>query len=210
MLTTLPFQGFYQSIFDSGLDQVQEYNLESLAEEHQVDQRIIADALWKATDYRKAYLYIAEQYVYHFNDYLAENFDLNLNLTFESLQSPREYNFETDRIFCHISLENLRKLRAAVPDDELRLAIKVRFTSRSGFISSYPNDLDDWNPDVTTWDHNEIGTLFVALLGEGGDFEEDIYESMSDRNVFDNAFDRAVDWTKFEEFVAIEKEEASA
>lgn len=208
MLTTLPFQGFYESWFSQAIDHEEELNIEYLAEEYKTTTQIIADALWKATDYSKAYLYVAEQYAVAFNEYIKEEFDLDLDLKFESLQSPREYNFETDRIFCEITEENVRKLRSAVPDDELRLAIKTRFTSRSGFISSYPNDLDDWNTDLTTWDHNEVGTLFVALLGEGGDFERDIYESMSDRNVFDTAFDRAVDWKKFEEFVEIEKEEA--
>jgi len=208
MLTTLPFQGFYESWFSQAIDHEEELSIEYLAEEYKTTTQIIADALYKATDYRKAYLYVAEQYADYLNDYIKAEYDLDLDLKFESLQSPREYNFTTDRIFCEISEENVRKLRNAVSDPSLRQAIRDRFTSRSGFISSYDNDLDDWSPDVTTWDHNEVGTLFVALLGEGGDFEWDIYESMSDHNVFDTAFDQAVDWKKFEEFVEIEKEEA--
>lgn len=207
MLTTIPFQGFYHSIYDSELDQVQEYSLESLAEEYKTTPQIIADALYKAADYRKAYLYIAEQYVDHFNDYLKAEYELDLNLTFESLQSPREYNFETDRIFCEITSEALHKLREAVSDPALRQAIRDRFTSRSGFISSYDNDLDDWNPDISTWDHNEIGTLFVALLADAEDFEFEICGDMADNGVFDTAFDNAVDWKKFAEIVASEREE---
>ena len=206
MLTTIPFQGFYESIFEQGLDNVEEYLLDPLAEEYQTTPKIVAEALYYATDYRKAYIDVAKAYVDEFNDYLKSEHNLDLDLVFESLDSPKEYNFATDRIFCTISEENVRKLRSAVPDDELRIAIKSRFTSRSGFISSYPNDLDDWDPDVTAWDHNEIGTLLETL--DHDDLAFDIYERLVDRNVFDQAQNNACDWKKFAEIVESEKEEA--
>ena len=90
-------------------------------------------------------------------------------------------------------------------DPALRHAIKERFTSRSGFISSYPNNLEAWNSDPLTWDHNELGTLLVALLSEDENWERDIFETMQDRNVFDTAFDNCVNWEVYDGFV---KEEA--
>lgn len=197
-ITTIPFAGFYNTIWSYGIDRAEEIHLEHLEQEEGVEIKVSSDAIWKASDYGAMYNYVARKYVDCLNDYIKDEFDLDLDLKFESMQSPREYNFETDRLFCYISDENLRKLRSFVAEDELRLAIKTRFTSRSGFISSYPNNLDDW-PALEDWDHNEIGTLFVALLGEGGGWEWSVYERMNE--VFYHAFDSGVDWEKFDELL---------
>ncbi len=197
-ITTIPFAGFYESMWSHGLERAEEMHLEYLEQEEGVAMLASADAIWKASDYRAMCNYVARKYVDYLNDYIKDEFDLDLDLKFESMQSPREYNFQTDRIFCEISDENLRKLRTFVSEDDLRLAIKTRFTSRSGFISSYPNRLEDW-PPLEDWDHNHIGTLFVALMGEDGDWEWDILERMHE--VFHHAFDEGVDWAKFDELL---------
>lgn len=198
-ITTIPFAGFYESIWSEGIDRAEEIHLEHLEQEEGVEIKVSSDAIWKASDYGAMYNYVARKYVDYLNDYIKDEFDLDLDLKFESMQSPREYNFETDRIFCFISPEKVQELRAKVSDADLDAAIKQRFTSRSGFISSYSNDLAQWEPNVENWDHNELGTLLVALLGEGGDWEDDIYEDMHE--VFSNAFDNCVDWAKFDELV---------
>ena len=206
MLINIPFAGFYESWYSGELDEVQERFVEYEVEKNPgLDPVIPNKALWKAADYGKAYDYIARAYVDHFNKHILDEYELDLGLKFESMQSPREYNFATDRIFCEISEENVRKLRSAVSDPALRQAIRERFTSRSGFISSYPNDLEAWNPDPTTWDHNELGTLLVALLDDDEDWDWKIFESTQNRNVFDTAFDNCVNWEVYGGFV---KEEA--
>jgi len=205
LIINIPFQGFYESLFSAGIEQAEEFTIHYEVEEKGRNPSKCADAFYKTASYRKAHLYVAQKYVKYFNDYLESEFGLDLELTFESLQSPREYNFETDRIFCFISPENAHKLRAKVSDEELQIAIKQRFTSRSGFISGYVNDLRGWQVNVENWDYNELGTLLVALLGEGGDWEQDIFEEMQDRNVFDTAFDNCVDWEAYENFVMEEE-----
>lgn len=206
LIINIPFAGFYNSMFSAELDSVQERFVEYEVEKNPgLNPDIPNNALWHCADYGKAYDHIARAYVAQFNQYLIDEYELDLGLKFESMQSPKFYNFETDRIFCEISEENVRKLREAVSDPALRHAIKERFTSRSGFISSYDNDLDDWNPNPTTWDHNELGTLLVALLDDAEDWDRDIFETMQDRNVFDVAFDQCVNWEVYDGFV---KEEA--
>ena len=206
MLTTIPFAGFYGSKYSGELDHVQERFVEYEVEKNPgLNPDIPNEALWHCADYGKAYDHIARAYVDHFNQYLIDEYELDLDLRFESMTSPRAYNFETNRIFCEISEENVRKLRGAVSDPALRQAIKERFTSCDGFISSYDNDLDDWNPDPLTWDHNELGTLLVALLDDAEDWDRKIWEIMQDRNVFDVAFDQCVNWEVYDSFV---KEEA--
>ena len=205
MIINIPFAGFYNSMFSAELDSVQERFVEYEVEKNPgLNPDIPNEALWHCADYGKAYDHIARAYVAHFNDYIETEYELDLDLKFESMTSPREYNFQTDRIFCEISEENVRKLRRAVSDPALRQAIKTRFTSRSGFISSYPNRLEDW-PPLEQWDHNELGTLLVALLEDDEDWDWKILGGMQDRNVFDVAFDQCVNWEVYDGFV---KEEA--
>ncbi len=207
MIINIPFAGFYNSWYSGELDAVQERFVEYEVEKNPgLNPDIPNEALWHCADYGKAYDHIARAYVDQFNQYLEREYELDLDLKFEFMQSPKFYNFEMDRIFCEISEENVRKLRSAVSDPALRQVIKERFTSRSGFISSYPNHLDDWNPDPTTWDHNELGTLLVALLDDTEDWDWVLYETLQDRNVFDVAFDQCVNWEVYDSFV---KEEAA-
>ena len=202
MIINIPFAGFYNSKYSGELDAVQERFVEYEVEKNPgLDPDIPNNALWHCADYGKAFDYIARAYVDQFNQYLIDEYELDLDLKFESMTSPREYNFQTDLIFCEISEENVRKLRSAVSDPALRLAIKERFTSRSGFISSYPNHLNAWNPNPLLWDHNELGTLLVALLDDDEGWDWKIWERMQDRNVFDVAFDKCVNWEVYDGFV---------
>lgn len=206
LIINIPFASFYNSMFSAELDSVQERFVEYEVEKNPgLNPDIPNEALWHCADYGKAYDHIARAYVDQFNQHLIDEYELDLDLKFESLQSPREYNFQTDRIFCEISEENVRKLREAVSDPALRQAIRERFTSRSGFISSYPNHLNAWNPNPLLWDHNELGTLLVALLDDDEGWDWKIWERMQDRNVFDVAFDKCVNWEVYDGFV---KEEA--
>ncbi len=200
MIINIPFAGFYNSKYSGELDAVQERFVEYEVEKNPgLNPDVPNESLWKAADYGKAYDHIARAYVDQFNQHLIDEYELDLDLKFESMQSPREYNFQTDRIFCEISEENVRKLREAVSDPALRQAIRERFTSRSGFISSYPNHLNAWNPNPLLWDHNELGTLLVALLDDDEGWDWKIWERMQDRNVFDVAFDKCVDWVRYDD-----------
>jgi hypothetical protein len=199
LIINIPFSGFYETRWNDGLDGVEAYTVEALEEEHKTGN--IADLIWQCANYYKSYQHVADAFVDYFNDYIKEEYELDLDLKFESMTSPREYNYDTDRIFCYITPENVQKLFDATSTPALRQAIAERFTSRSGFISSYPNRLEDWDADPTTWDHNQLGTLLVALLADAEDYEWEIWERMSDRNVFDSAFDNCVDWEKFDELL---------
>ena len=52
---------------------------------------------WEGVDYKNTYI----NYCKAFLNRLGE--ELDVNLSFISLDSPREYNFTTDKIFCSIS-----------------------------------------------------------------------------------------------------------
>ena len=73
-------------------------------------------------------------------------------IEFESLYSPREYNFTNDSI--HIVVEcDVETLEGYITDlienkfrQEFKAELKADFTSRDGFSSYYSNSIEGWLP----------------------------------------------------------------
>lgn len=219
LLINLPFPGFYDSWYSQEIDRAESDWCEWRATEdsgndddearHPEAIRLnageLAEILWRCTDHSKAYAIIARDYVDAFG-YVAESeADLKLGLTFESMTSPREYNFETDRIFAFIpraSVAALFKLSRADKHATLARTIAKRFTSYDGFLSGYPNALGAWlSKPLGAWDHNELGTLLIAVLEMQGtkDLNLPLFERVADDCGFEQAWETAVDWAKFED-----------
>lgn len=158
MLTTIPFSGFFGTLHDSELD----ITLEQMFSDPETgcghNGGLVQHAFSKC-DWGLVHTKYAKKYA----KALASRF--GIDMTFESLQSPREYNFSTDRIFCEISLEEVKRLREATSERLFREEARARFTSGDGFISYYSPDVDDWG-DIETWDHNQVGTLVSAYVEE--------------------------------------------
>ena len=200
MIINIPFEGFYESKHSQELDSIEERYVEWEVERgSELSAAELHDLIYRTANYSLAFDHIARAYVTYFNDYIKEEYEIDLELKFESMTSPREYNFETNRVFCEISLENAKKLCNAVSEPSLRQAIQDRFTSRSGFISSYPNRLENWPISIEEWDHNQLGTLLVALLSDAEDYDWKIWEAMQGHNVYDTAFDKCVDWVRYDD-----------
>ena len=154
------FSGFYYTIHDGVFDSEQEYILEDFP------NKTWDDFKWKI-DYEG----------YCKNYVRAVNSEIDFNLEFRNMWSPREYNFETDEIYCFLNEEDLNKISSALNSETLKKLIKQRFTSRDGFSSFYSNDLDEWNEkNVKEWDVIELGTLLDAWLidNELNDDENDL------------------------------------
>lgn len=128
----------------------------------------------------------------------------SMGLKFSDMTSPQYYNFETDRLFAWVSLATVKRLFAiskADDHDTLRRVIKERFTSRSGFISHYDNDLASWlSKPLAQWDHNELQTLLVACLElrDVSDIEHDATESALDSSGDYQAFEKGFDFDGFD------------
>lgn len=150
-LTTLPFAGFYYSVHSYALDHEVEFLCED--DNGRLVCNTLHDQLYCEVEWQRVHEAYAKSYCETFADWLG------ITLTFDALESPRFYNFETDRIFAYIDEESLQRVLKGVSTDRLRQRIRQRFTSRDGFISHYPNDLSDWPETVYDWDHNQIGTL---------------------------------------------------
>jgi hypothetical protein len=224
----IPFAGFYESIFTQSLDILEERKSEYYEEqqkedgipEHQwLDGHELCEVRSDALSYRKAHDYIARQYAESFNLFLATEpmlrdeggAPIDPGLTFESMISPRFYNFETDRIFCHIPDSTVALMFALSAEDKhatLAAEISERCTSRSGFCSFYDNTLESWlDKPLDEWDHNELKILLSACMLISGieNPQEKHYESiewrilsdMEESDDFTQALDTATDWPAY-------------
>jgi hypothetical protein len=152
----IPFSGFYKSIHDSYMDDALE----------------MREA--EVSDWRNVFEEYAKEYVKK----LAEWMDVSLE--YEELISPKEYNFMNDRIFAEISRSDFAKILCAVRGTTLNNKVRQMFTSRSGFISHYPNRISELGR-ISTWDHNQIGAVLAAYVDkyrESDDIEANIAESI--------------------------------
>lgn len=169
LLTVVPtFHGFYESIHSGKIDDVEASIIQD-GDGDPIDS--IGDLVWENLNHKAVYEGYAKLY--------CKNFATlhKIPLRFESLNSPREYNFTTDRIFAHISPATAQRIHDRVPPMTLATEIKARFTSRDGFSSFYSNDLQDpeWQAPLGEWDHNMLGTLISAYLRQENS-EESLHE----------------------------------
>ena len=155
--TTIPFSGFYCSVHDRELDDTLEQMFQNDCGDanHELVYRASNSMDWRAV--HTAY---AKEYCVNFSSWLE------LDLEFSEVDSPREYNFTTDRVFALIREDSLKRAYDKVDTPRLRILVRDRYTSRDGFVSFYESDLDDWPADVLQGDHNQVGTLLTALADQ--------------------------------------------
>lgn len=154
--TTVPFDGFYDSLSSMDLDDALKEMFSDRLTGFTVNEGLVMRA-WDKMDWRQVRIDYAKDYL--------ENFGLWLGLDLEwyELVSPREYNFRTDVIVATISEESLLKAFANVDKGILVAVAKRRHTSYDGFHSYYSPNIEDWPESVLGWDSVQIGTLLYAL-----------------------------------------------
>jgi len=228
----IPFSGFYNSLWsslvevDSEVEQFAEYAAELQEsrkyhpeEYHPEELRVdVSHWAWEMVNYSAAHLEIAKDYAAAFGAWLDERArDIDpdappCELTFASMDSPREYNFRTDEIDAEISESFVAWMRAQAEAggecaEPLADAIRRRHSSRSGFISFYANDLRAWPEDVESWDCRQLRTLLESVFGVPNELE-DIYDMVSG-----NSYDYFTDhfkWKEYESRVTEERAEKLA
>ena len=100
-----------------------------------------------------------------------DNTGIIKNIEFESISSPMYYNFSNDSINCSIEFDQ-EKLQKYI-DDNMEMFtqfIEERYTSRSGFISSYSNDVDEWK-DMSDLGMHSCGAVLDFVYRN--EFKED-------------------------------------
>ena len=166
-ISTIPFQGFYNSLYSYSIEGEIENSVEWYTEDYDLTeaQRETLANGYLENNTSEFYYNVSKDYAEAFIYEIERDTGLTLNARFESIESPKEYNFQTDRLFIELPeasavsfinyiLENHR--------EELEKLIEQRFTSRSGFVSHYENTLEAWG-DPSEWDLNQLGTCFENI-----------------------------------------------
>lgn len=199
--TVIPFPGFYESIISVEIDRALEHEAENLADQEDLSFKEgtspedVCEALGDAINYQALREAIASDYVDAFAEFLDELDLTGAALTFKSLKSPREYNFSTDTITAEISVAAVETMFKALKVDgfkDLKRVIIDRHSSRSGFVSFYSNDLNDWLASpVIEWDINQLETLIIAFCNSHGfDGVQGIHDTHHIDDVLSNISER--------------------
>lgn len=108
------------------------------------------------------------------------------SITYQKIVSPREYNFTNDTIDIEVDFK-MHKLKAYLIEnfEEFSKYIKEKYTSCSGFISSHPNDAQDWiDYHIDEKLEHCIGScLNFILFNEDDECEMSMYEHCLENNV---------------------------
>ncbi len=164
--TWLPlFDGFYGSWWDD--DNQEEMVVEGINEQRKEKGLPLitwADCEW---DYTQYYAELSKKITFIVSEYLIKH-NFIVRCSFEKLSSPKEYNFRNDSIDVIFTLTPKNQL--AIDNylvtnlEAFKNYIKDHYTSYSGFISSYSNDVGVWlNDDHLTHDH-KLGAVLDFII----------------------------------------------
>ena len=174
--TYLPvFPGFYETGFD--LDHQVEQETKNWFEDvlgYNPEHLSSTDELFE-TDWEQIHLDVAKACVEVIGDTIVYgiNFPGLQTLKFQSLKSPREYNFMNDSIDIVACFSDYEEFRIwfldfiTKHDEAWAKFLKDRYTSYSGFMSSYPNTPEAWDNDTKCFretDGHYLGTLFEFIF----------------------------------------------
>ena len=168
MMTTIPFSGFYESIHDSEIDNALQFIFTDRATGCEVNEALHLRAL-DCVDWR----HVRNEYAREYAEQFAHQFAIP-SLKFESLDSPRFYNFTTDRVFCTIEPDDLRRIMATFDLPAFAEYVREKFTSRDGFASYYSPELADWGSPAE-YDHNQAGAVlefYAQQESSSGEFDQ--------------------------------------
>lgn len=176
----IPFCGFYNSEAESMIDSEIEQSFDIPG----TGNPEIPEDFYDKMSYKKIFIAFCKHYTECFEEWLNRELDIDITLTFKDMQSPREYNFSTDRIFCEISEKDIKKLWEIVDVQKLAEVVKNRCTSYDGFCSFYPNTLDkgEWLRPLLKWDYNQLQILLEACFESAGVENMDFWDIMEDSN----------------------------
>ena len=221
MESTIPFSGFYESRWSLELDDAEVYLAEGLTGVNDsgdgeegfkgLNVADITNALFWVASYRVAQESIAEDYTENFAALVDGVCGWPTRIKFGELNSPREYNFTTDRIFVKLPRSTVRRMRKEVDNTVFVRIARETFTSRPGFISFYPNNPYEWGP-LDRWDANMVGTLlqaWIKTVGVEDSAESDICEAMRSDDVFDRALDSCFVMDELKARVQLERSKAA-
>lgn len=180
-LVKLPFSGFYNSIHDSVIDSALEYEAECYADSDKAND-IIFDVL-NVNHYDKIREALSKVFVEGVNELFCYEYDIKLDLEFESLKSPKFYNYSTDEIYCYVANDKINELVALLDNEnDFIEALKYKYQSRDGFIV--------FDSTLQAIDNKDYSLFFSDLLCQLIDFDKidnnEYYHDRASETVLNN------------------------
>ena len=175
--TFLPvFNGFYNTLFEDILENATEFAIDNYNEQN--------NTLLNYDDFDFNYNLIMSEIckdaISKVEDKLNE-IGINCTINFETLISPREYNFSNDSINIEINFKKFSQVIEILEKnfDSFAQFIKEHYTSCSGFISSHSSYASDWMEDLREDAENEthkVGAVLDFILQKIEEYKyEDLY-----------------------------------
>jgi len=158
--TQLPlFRGFYGTFLEGEVDDQIFENLNCSSDDLDID-------------YNQYQNDVSKWYTKEVEKMIQTELNINCNLVFECLHSPKFYNFENDSVYIKAifkSKKELLKIKELIYQnfDYMRDYIKNRCSSYDGFISFYSNNIDYWETKTNKFrdfDNIELEIILEALL----------------------------------------------
>lgn len=133
MRTTIEFGGFYGSVHE-GL-------VESAIEMYFADDDGVMDWDLVAVDWSEAYENYIKEYTRNLSEWLADEHDVSIEFKKLSLDRPKYYNFETDKIVANVTKRDVVRLLAKF-DKSIEFDTYLLDATRSydGYMSFYTYD----------------------------------------------------------------------
>jgi len=188
------FSGFYGSYYESNDESFVDSEVDYINEErakHKLSELpagVISEVLYNAIDYSAYYKKCAELIHTEVESRLI-NKGYILGSKFDNLYSPKEYNFHNDSINCTFELGLVQKNKITKDIlnnlDSFKKYLENHFKSRSGFISFYPYEVENWiSGKKLNIECFENAVRFNALLDfllllDGEEIESYIYENVN-------------------------------
>jgi len=165
--TYLPvFTGFYHTVFEASGEENEIDDINGQREEKNLPPIDYDACEWNYEDYRQN---VSKECTNEIERQLKDLLNDKVKVEFQSLYSPKEYNFSNDSINVEITLNKdaQRTILEILRDNSetFSLYIRERYSSRSGFISSHSNDSNEWLNILDRWDLNELSHKLGAVLG---------------------------------------------
>lgn len=163
-IRALTFGGFYGGLWDQGEDEYRAAQYEKALEVIQ-----LKDDWGFGPGYRSE---VATIYAEYYINMVNEILDVDFKIVDQKIESPREYNFTTDKIFINVEvgdyevlIDKLIKL-ASKPEyrADMSKIIHDNHTDRSGFWSWMSNDIEQWFGLMYDQDNDHYTSYFMAYL----------------------------------------------
>ena len=184
--TFLPvFNGFYNTLFEDILDNTTDNAIEWYNEDN--------NTTLNYDDFDFNFVSIQNEICKDAVSKIEEKLNeigINCAIKYETLLSPREYNFSNDSINIEINFKKFSQVIEILEQnyDSFFQYIKDNYTSCSGFISNHSSYASDWMEDLRENAENEahkVGAALDFILQEVDEYKaDDLYFDLCENAYF--------------------------